>query len=83
MSNIKLSEIEINQLNDIKNTRNSCIMEFGNISIIRKQLEDRETAALARWNSIQTSERTLAKSLENKYGVGTVNIETGEFIPSN
>lgn len=83
MSNIKLSEIEINQLNDIKNTRNSCIMEFGNISIIRKQLEDRETAALARWNSIQTSERTLAKSLENKYGVGTVNIETGEFLPSN
>lgn len=83
MSNIKLSEIEINQLNDIKNTRNSCIMEFGNISIIRKQLEDRETAALARWNSIQTSERTLAKSLESKYGVGTVNIDTGEFIPSN
>lgn len=83
MSNVKLSEIELTQLNDIKIARNSCIMEFGNISIIRKQLEDRESAALVKWNSIQTSERTLAKALEDKYGVGTVNIETGEFIPSN
>tara|TARA_A100001201_G_C4054245_1_gene190612 strand:- start:386 stop:637 length:252 start_codon:yes stop_codon:yes gene_type:complete len=81
MSNIKLSEIELQQLNDIKVSRNRIIMEFGNISILRKQLEDRENAALIQWNSLQTSERTLAKTLEDKYGKGTVNIETGEFVP--
>lgn len=81
MSNIKLSQIELQQLNDIKNSRNKIVMEFGNISIIRKQLEDRENAALVQWNSLQTSERTLAKTLEDKYGKGTVNTETGEFVP--
>jgi len=83
MSNIKLSEIELQQLNDMKNSRNKIVMEFGNISIIRKQLEDREKAALVQWNSLQTSERTLAKTLEDKYGKGTVNTETGEFVPIN
>lgn len=78
---IKLSQIELQQLDDIKNSRNKIVMEFGNISIIRKQLEDRENAALVQWNSLQSSERTLAKTLEDKYGKGTVNIETGEFVP--
>lgn len=78
---IKLSQIELQQLDDIKNSRNKIVMEFGNISIIRKQLEDRENAALVQWNSLQTSERTLAKTLEDKYGKGTVNTETGEFVP--
>ena len=67
----------------MKNSRNKIVMEFGNISIIRKQLEDREKAALVQWNSLQTSERTLAKTLEDKYGKGTVNTETGEFVPIN
>lgn len=78
---IKLSQIELQQLDDIKNSRNKIVMEFGNISIIRKQLEDRENAALVQWNSLQSSERTLAKTLEDKYGKGTVNTETGEFVP--
>lgn len=78
---IKLSQIELQQLDDMKNSRNKIVMEFGNISIIRKQLEDRENAALVQWNSLQSSERTLAKTLEDKYGKGTVNTETGEFVP--
>jgi hypothetical protein len=38
---------------------------------IKKQLE-----------AFETDQKTLAQSLENKYGMGTVNVESGEFIKS-
>jgi stress response protein YsnF len=32
---------------------------------------------------LQEQELTVAKELEEKYGQGTISIETGEFLPSN
>ena len=32
--------------------------------------------------SIETEETTLAEGFSNKYGIGSLNIETGEFTPN-
>ena len=32
--------------------------------------------------SLQTEEKNIADGLNQKYGQGTLNIETGEFVPA-
>lgn len=78
---IKLTEQEIEQLNNYKTTRTNLTLEFGNISILRKQLDDREENAAKLWAGFTKSQSEFAVQLENKYGRGTVDTDTGEFIP--
>lgn len=78
---IKLTEQEIEQLNNYKTTRTNLTLEFGNISILRKQLDDREENAAKLWAGFTKSQSEFAIQLENKYGRGTVDTDTGEFIP--
>jgi stress response protein YsnF len=33
--------------------------------------------------SLQQQEIAIAKELEDKYGQGSISLETGEFLPSN
>ena len=82
MSNIKLEETALSKLQNIKNARSNVVFEFGNISILRKQLDERESSAAKAWADLQTAQSKLAIELEEKYGKGTVDIETGEFIPT-
>lgn len=79
---IKLTEQEIEQLKNYKVTRNNLILEFGNISILRKQLDEREENAAKLWAGFTKSQSEFAIQLENKYGQGTVDTDTGEFIPT-
>ena len=79
---IKLTQQEVEQLKNYKVTRNNLILEFGNISILRKQLDEREENADNLWAGFIKSQSEFAVQLENKYGQGTVNTDTGEFIPS-
>ena len=79
---IKLTEQEIEQLKNYKVTRNNLILEFGNISILRKQLDEREENAASLWAGFTKSQNEFAIQLENKYGQGTVDTDTGEFIPT-
>ena len=78
---IKLTEQEIQQLNNFKNSRQNIILEFGNISILRRQIDVREDKAAKLWAGFNKSQEEFAISLENKYGRGTVDTDTGEFIP--
>lgn len=79
---IKLEETDLSKLMNIKNARSNVVFEFGNISILRKQLDERESNAAKAWADIQTAQSKLAIELEEKYGKGTVDIETGVFVPT-
>jgi len=68
-------------LNNYKTTRTNLTLEFGNISILRKQLDEREENAAKLWAGFTKSQNEFAIQLENKYGRGTVDTDTGEFIP--
>ena len=82
MSQIKLEENELLQLNNIKNARSSIINEFGKISIIELQLSQRKMNAETNFAKIEDAQADLAKNLEDKYGKGTIDIDSGVFIPS-
>tara|TARA_B100000900_G_C20320267_1_gene609854 strand:- start:163 stop:408 length:246 start_codon:yes stop_codon:yes gene_type:complete len=78
---IKLTEQELQQLNNFKTSRQNIILEFGNISILRRQIDERESKAAQLWAGFNKSQEEFAVSLEKKYGRGTVDTDTGEFLP--
>ena len=46
------------------------------------QLEGRLESLKQALNEIEAEETTLADGFSKKYGVGSLNIETGEFTPN-
>lgn len=78
---IKLTEQELQQLKNFRISREKLTLEFGNISIIRKQLDEREEKAAQMWSGYQKAQSDFAISLEDKYGKGTIDTDTGEFTP--
>jgi hypothetical protein len=76
---IKLTVEELNLIEDIKKRNILIKEEFGNIYTQKLNLKKREKRAKEFFNSLIESEVHLAKSLEEKYGKGTVNTDTGEF----
>ena len=81
MKKIKLEESELSLLNQIKNARSGIINEFGKISIIELQLSKRKSVAESDFEKIEEAQNNFAKNLEEKYGKGTIDIDSGVFVP--
>ena len=74
----------------IKDANNFKITEFGQVELelllTRQRLEllDETKAKLQEdYKNLQTQEQDLVKNLNDKYGAGTVDLNSGEFIPTN
>jgi len=76
---IKLQEEEIKALTDIQNKFNALQKEFGTAAITRIDIDAREERAEDFLSQLRNAEVEIAKALEEKYGRGTVSLETGEF----
>jgi reverse gyrase len=75
----KLAPEEIQALENIKTKNIAIVEEFGRIGIINLDIEARQERAEDFLAKLRNEEVNLSKSLEEKYGKGTVNLETGEF----
>ena len=82
MANKKLTRKEIESLKEIQQKNGAIVAEFGNLRIARLQLDAREAELVQFFNDLKEEETTLGKNLSDKYGTGSINIESGEFIPS-
>ena len=80
MANNKLTQEELQKLKQIQNSNTAVVQEFGQISLAELDLQNRRKNAENFIANLRKDETELAKSLEDKYGRGSVNIETGEFI---
>lgn len=83
MKTIKLADEEIQALEKIKSHNESVVKEFGLINIAQINLDNRKLRAEKFLSNIRDTEIDVAKSLEDKYGKGTVNLSTGEFNATN
>ena len=79
---IKFTEEELKSLQELQGTYNQITLAMGQLSLSRIGLDAREEALKATLAETQTKENELAKSLTEKYGKGSLNIETGEFTPT-
>jgi hypothetical protein len=82
METIKLTQEELTQLTEFKKTNDNLIWEFGQIEMNLSILETQKNDLKERLNKTNKDQNEFAKTLNTKYGNGSIKMETGEFIPT-
>ena len=76
-----LIEDEINDLKALKEQFKKLTEVIGETEVQIMNLEFRKEQLKINFQQIQQEEATLAKKLEDKYGEGSISLESGEFLP--
>ena len=86
----KFTQEELDQITKLQQTNAQKVSEFGQIEIeillAKQRLENLEIAkqnCQEQYKELQQQEEELVSGLNEKYGIGTVDVNTGEFIPQN
>jgi hypothetical protein len=79
----KFTPEELKQLKELQKQMDNLIIRFGQISINKKALEDQEEQTTKSLSELKSKEAQIAQSLSDKYGKGTLDIESGEFTPED
>ena len=78
--NIKLSNKELEVLKDYQQKQNQITFNLGNVDIQKAILEGQRSQILENLANLQEASNKTAKELQEKYGDGNIDLETGEFI---
>jgi stress response protein YsnF len=78
-----LTQEEIQKLTELKSQFNELVNVVGNVEIQIMDLQLKKEQLKSSLQSLQQQEIAIAKELEDKYGQGSISLETGEFLPSN
>ena len=77
----KFTQEEIDSLQEIQTEMDQIIIRFGQLSINREALNSQEVVLKEQLTKLKVKETNLAKTLSEKYGKGTFDLETNEFRP--
>lgn len=77
-----LTQEEVNKLKELKQEFQNLTDVAGKVEIQIMNLELQKQTIKANLQQIQQKELVLAKELEEKYGNGTISLESGEFLPN-
>jgi len=78
---IKLTADEIKDLGDIRNNFSKITLMIGEVEINFKSLEMRKEELLASLRKLDEKQGDIKKKLEDKYGKGSISLDTNEFTP--
>ena len=88
--NKKFTQDELAKIVELRESNSQKISEFGQVELEilltdqrMEALQDAKQKLQNDYVELQNKEKELVKELNNKYGAGTVDLESGEFIPSN
>ena len=88
--NKKFTPEELDKIVKLRESNNQKISEFGQIELeilLTNQrltaLQDAKVKLQNDYVDLQDKEKELVKELNDKYGAGTVDLASGEFIPAN
>ena len=80
MKTEKLTETEISSVKEIQKLRAEIIEKYGLIEMSIQDLKLQKQEITEELKEIKVTELKLSQELQSKYGVGTINIDSGEFI---
>ena len=88
--NKKFTQDELAKIVELRESNSQKISEFGQVELeilLTNQrmdaLQDAKAKLQDEYVGLQDKEKELVKELNDKYGSGTVDLESGEFIPTN
>ena len=82
MEPIKLTEEELTKFAEIQAKNNAVVNQLGNLELTKLQVENRRVEILNFLNELREEENEFGKELTEKYGEGSINLQTGEFLPT-
>ena len=82
MENQKLTQEELQQIADLQNKNRAIVTEFGEVELIKLNIEARTENAKKFLAELRQEEQNFGKELSEKYGDGTVDLQSGEFVPA-
>lgn len=84
-----IEETHLNDINQLREQSTDLVYRLGQIEMELIAAEQRldelkraKTASIDEYKELQRKEADLVKTLTEKYGTGTLNIDSGEFIAS-
>jgi hypothetical protein len=83
MEKIYLTEAEKKEIIDIQTQENDYMVQLGQIEYQIQSLKLQKNTIGENLKQFEQRKTTLAQQLQDNYGEGSINIETGEFIKSN
>ena len=78
---IKLTEDEVKELTEIRNNFSNVTLMIGETEVGLTNLNARKEELINTLKKLDEKQGDLSKKLENKYGKGSVSLETNEFTP--
>ena len=73
---------DIDKIKKLQENLTSIGTQFGQIKIAKMKLEDQEIVLKKQLDLLTKEENSIAKAFTDKYGKGSLDVETGEFIPT-
>lgn len=80
MENLKLTQEELNEIGTLRNNFNNAYSNLGVVVSRIKQLKEEKQTIFGYLEELSQSELKIYEKLKSKYGNGTVDLNTGEFI---
>ena len=82
MENKKLTEQELQKIAELQQKNNAVVSELGQIELAKMSVDARRANAEAYLAELRKEEEELAKELSDAYGSGTIDLASGEFVPT-
>lgn len=82
MANQKLSKEELGKIEEIQKRVQAVKVELGNVGLAEIDLKTRKANIEQYLTETQEQEAEVVKELEEKYGKGSIDLQNGEFIPT-
>ena len=76
---IKLSKEEFKKLQSFKEQNDQLIYRLGNVNFQQAILEGQRSSVLDKLADLQEESNKVGKELQDKYGEGTISLDTGEI----
>jgi hypothetical protein len=77
-----LTQEELQQIKDIQQEKSILVEQFGLIEYSIQDLEQQKQTLNSSLSNLKQKEIELGKTLQERYGDGTINVEKGEFTSS-
>ena len=76
------SQQELDEIKKLRDNLSELTFQLGQLSIQKIKVKDQEKKLINRLNSLEEKENSIAKKITDKYGKGSIDLETGTFTPS-
>ena len=79
----KLKEEDLEKLKGFQTRFNNILLVLGEISLKQKTLDKSREEYMDLYSALEKEQDEYAAFLQDKYGEGRINLETGELIPDS